>query len=136
MITKLIKAGKRSDNVNVLVGFLVVTFALLLVTSVTGMSFALGNMQGHEGLVKGEIVAVNTSRQTPTITLNKAGKLSPVNLNAELNIFLTDKTSLRMFKAEKSLKDIRVGEKCPYHITNWLVWLLQIESPSPVNWFS
>ncbi len=105
----LIITRKRSGNI--LVVFIAVTLALFLVTSFTGVAFARSNMQGHEGIVKGEIVSVDTSHKTPTLTLNEAGKLSPANPNAELNIFLTNKTNLKMCKAEKPLKDFKAGEK-------------------------
>ncbi len=105
----LMTKGKKSGEAGVLAGFLVLAIALLLATS--GIASARANMQGHEGLVRGEVVAVSNSHDTPTITLNEANKLSPVNPNAELNIFLNNKTNLMMCKAEKPLKDIKVGEK-------------------------
>ena len=103
--------GKKSVTANLLIGFLVMTVAVLLATSFTGMALASGRMQGDEGFFKGEVVAVDTSHRTPSITPNEAGKLSPVNPNAELNIFVTNNSNLMMCKANKPLRDIKVGDK-------------------------
>ena len=102
--------GKKSGETRVLVVFFMLAVALVLVASFPGLASASG-MQGHEGLVRGEVAAVSNSHDTPTITLNEANKLSPVNPNSELNIFLNNKTNLIMCKAEKPLKDIKVGDR-------------------------
>ena len=102
--------GKKSGETRVLVVFFMLAVALVLVASFPGLASSSG-MQGHEGLVRGEVAAVSNSHDTPTITLNEANKLSPVNPNSELNIFLNNKTNLIMCKAEKPLKDIKVGDR-------------------------
>jgi len=108
---ELNKSDKRSVTAKVLIGSFVMIVSLLLVTSFMAKAYASGDMQGHESRVKGKIVAIGTSHETPTITLSEVGKLSPSNPNAEINIFLTDKTDLTMCKAGEPLEDLKVGEK-------------------------
>jgi hypothetical protein len=131
MTKELIWPRKRADKTNILVELLVITVALTLVASFAGMAFASMNMKGHEGFVKGEIVAVDMSHKTPTITLNEANKMSPVNPNNELNIFLTSGTHLKICKTKEPLKDIKVGEKVSvsYHELSGLAVADRITSP-------
>ncbi len=102
---------KKACKTDLLFGFLVVALSLLLVASLTGNALARGTMQAKEDIVKGEVVSMDNSHKTPTITVNEANTLSNINPSNELNVFLNNKTNVMICMAHKPLKDIKVGDK-------------------------